>query len=287
MSGRPGPAATPIGGAVALSCSHLELRFGGVQALRDVGFNLHEGEVIGLIGPNGAGKSSLINCVTGFYHPQEGEVRIGEHEVIGEAPRTIAKLGVSRTFQQAGRLAGMGALDVMMLGRHRFLPRGFVRFAVAPPALRRAEERSRRHVLDIAESLGILGVALKNTPFEALPYGVRKLVDLGRALACEPLILLMDEPAAGLTDADKETMTEVIRGIQRTRGIAQLLVDHDVDFVAGLAARLVVLDAGTVIAEGPTREVLARPAVIDAYIGRDDLETAPVTQASTESEGPR
>jgi branched-chain amino acid transport system ATP-binding protein len=259
----------------ALSCEDVSLSFGGVRALTSIDFSLDVGEVVGLIGPNGAGKSSLINCLTGFYRPDAGRIHVGATDVIGMKPRSIALLGVSRTFQQAETLVGIGARDVMMLGRDRFLPPGFIRFAFPIPAVRRAERDSGERVEDIAETLGIVDYVHRNTAFESLPYGVRKLVDLGRALVCEPNVLLMDEPAAGLTDGEKELMLQVIHRIREKHSITQLLVDHDINFVTAAANRLLVLDAGAMIAHGPCDEVLAMQSVVDAYVGRsDDVEKA-------------
>ena len=257
---------------LALQCEAVSLHFGGVSALSDVSFDLSAQEIVGLIGPNGAGKSSLINCLTGFYAPQDGHIRIGGHDIRGLDPRQVSLRGVSRTFQQAESLSGMGAADVMLLGRDRFLPSGFLAYAVGWPPARRREREARSAVVDLASDLGIADVVRANTAYENLPYGVRKLVDLGRALACEPEILLMDEPAAGLTGEEKRVMSEAIAAIRDSRGIAQLLVDHDLSFVSALAHRLVVLDAGRVIASGANDTVLADPRVIDSYIGRPDTE---------------
>lgn len=256
----------------ALECEAVSLHFGGVSALSAVSFDLSAHEIVGLIGPNGAGKSSLINCLTGFYVPQEGAIRIGGRDIQGLDPRQVSLLGVSRTFQQAESLSGMGAADVMLLGRDRFLPSGFLAYMVGWPPARRREREARSLVHEVAADLGIAEVVRANTAYENLPYGVRKLVDLGRALACEPEILLMDEPAAGLTSDEKQVMSEAIAGIRDSRGIAQLLVDHDLSFVSALAHRLVVLDAGKVIATGANDVVLADPRVIDSYIGRPDSE---------------
>lgn len=264
--------------ARVLTCESVSLHFGGVAALRDVSFDLARGEVVGLIGPNGAGKSSLINCLTGFYVPQEGVVTVLGRDIRGLDPRQVALLGVSRTFQQAESLSGMGAADVMMLGRDRFLPSGFAAYALGWPPARKAERTARDMVQSLATELGIAEVVRANTAYQNLPYGVRKLVDLGRALACEPEILLMDEPAAGLTSDEKAVMSDVIVRIQDSLGIAQLLVDHDLAFVSALAGRLVVLDAGSVIATGPNDVVLADPKVIDSYIGRADQDTAPTKE---------
>ena len=258
--------------ARALECEGVSLHFGGVSALADVSFELSEHEIVGLIGPNGAGKSSLINCLTGFYAPQEGQIRIGGRDIRGLDPRQVSLLGVSRTFQQAESLSGMGAADVMLLGRDRFLSSGFIACVVGWPPARRREREARSLVVELATELGIADVVRANTAYENLPYGVRKLVDLGRALACEPEILLMDEPAAGLTSEEKQVMSAAIGGIRDSRGIAQLLVDHDLGFVSDLAHRLVVLDAGQVIATGDNATVLADPKVIDSYIGRPDTE---------------
>ncbi|MCK5892586.1 ABC transporter ATP-binding protein [Aeromicrobium sp.] len=264
--------------APVLTCDAVSLHFGGVSALRDVSFALAPGEIVGLIGPNGAGKSSLINCLTGFYVPQEGVVTVADRDISGLDPRQVALLGVSRTFQQAESLSGMGAADVMMLGRDRFLPSGFAAYAFGWPPARKAERAARQVVEGLAADLGIAEVVRRNTAYENLPYGVRKLVDLGRALACEPEILLMDEPAAGLTSDEKAVMSDVIARIRDTMGIAQLLVDHDLAFVSALAQRLVVLDAGAVIATGPNDVVLADPRVIDSYIGRPDTDTTPLEE---------
>jgi branched-chain amino acid transport system ATP-binding protein len=262
-------------GAVALSCADLHLHFGGVAALTDINLQVTTGEVVGLIGPNGAGKSSLINVLTGFYVPQQGRVELLGRETTGLKPRRVALMGVSRTFQQAEGLSGMGAADVMLLGRDRFQPPGFVRYAVGWPPTRRAERQARDVVTAIADELGVGDVVRRNTAYESLPYGVRKLVDLGRAVACEPRVLLMDEPAAGLTDEEKSVMTDVIRGLGTSRELTQVLVDHDLGFVSALCPRLIVLDAGRLIAEGATADVLAEPHVIDSYIGRPDDTEVP------------
>jgi branched-chain amino acid transport system ATP-binding protein len=257
---------------VVLACENVELSFGGVKALDDVTFSLEASHVVGLIGPNGAGKTSLLNCLTGFYRPSGGSIAVDGVGVSGRSTAAIAALGVARTFQQAESLSGMGALDVVLLGRERFLPRGVLRYAVGTPGVRRAEREAKKAVLAIADELGIAEFVAHNSPYENLPYGVRKRVDLGRALACEPSILLMDEPAAGLSATEKRRMIDAIRRIQAERGLTQLLVDHDIDFVAAVSSRLVVLDAGRLIADGPVQQVLADPAVIESYIGREESD---------------
>jgi branched-chain amino acid transport system ATP-binding protein len=260
---------------VVLACEDVQLSFGGVKALDKVTFELEAGQVVGLIGPNGAGKTSLLNCLTGFYRPSAGTITVAEVTVNTLSTAAITALGVARTFQQAESLSGMGALDVMLLGRERFLPRGVLRYAFPTPSIRRAEREAKEVVMTIGEELGITEFVARNMPYENLPYGVRKLIDLGRAVACEPTLLVMDEPAAGLSAIEKGRMIEAIRRIQSERGLTQLLVDHDIDFVSAVSSRLVVLDAGTLIANGPVADVLANPAVIDSYIGRADTDDAP------------
>lgn len=243
------------------------LSFGGVLALDEVTFSLQSNEVVGLIGPNGAGKTSLINCLTGYYSPTRGHMRVGGTTIDGYPTPRIAGLGVARTFQQAESLSGVGARDVMLLGRERFMQGGMLSYALGLPSARRAEADALRRITEIAEELQISAVVDANSPFEKLPYGTRKLVDLGRALAGDPTVLLMDEPAAGLSAAEKDRMINVIRDVQGRRKLTQLLVDHDIDFVSELCTRLVVLDAGRVIANGPVAETLALPAVVESYIG--------------------
>jgi branched-chain amino acid transport system ATP-binding protein len=256
----------------AFACSDVTLSFGGVLALDRVTFSLAEGEVVGLIGPNGAGKTSLMNCMTGFYRPSSGSIRVRGEAVLGHSTLAITAMGVSRTFQQAESLTGMGALDVFLLGRERFMPKGVLRYAFGTPSARRAERAAKEYVLTIASELGIEDFVRANVAYENLPYGTRKLIDLGRALACEPTVLLMDEPAAGLSADEKDVMIAAITRIKEQRGITQLLVDHDIRFVSAVASRLVVLDAGRLIADGPCDAVLADPKVVESYIGLDDEE---------------
>ncbi len=264
------PGGTAPGADVALVADQLHLAFGGVTALNEVSFQLAAGEVVGLIGPNGAGKTSLMNCLRGFYKPSRGHMWVHGERVSGRSTNFINGQGVARTFQQADSLAGMGSRDVLLLGRERFMPKGFLRYAFGTPSVRAAERDAEAAALVIAEELGVLEFVAANTPYEGLPYGVRKMIDLGRALACEPRVLLMDEPAAGLSPHEKELMIAAIKRIKADRGLTQLLVDHDVDFVSAVSSRLIVLDAGTLIADGPVADVLADPAVIESYIGRPD-----------------
>jgi branched-chain amino acid transport system ATP-binding protein len=267
----------------AFSLRDVTLTFGGVRALDSVSFDLADGDVVGMIGPNGAGKTSLMNCMTGFYRPT-GSIKVLGREVVGRSTLDVTALGVARTFQQAESLSGMGAMDVLLLGRERFMPRGILRYAFGVFGARRSEYEAKEYAMTIAEELGVEGFVGNNTAYENLPYGTRKLIDLGRALACEPRVLLMDEPAAGLSPDEKEVMIAAIRRIEAERGITQLLVDHDIRFVSTVASRLVVLDAGRLIADGSIDAVLADPKVIESYIGMDDEEGWDETFAIEEEE---
>jgi branched-chain amino acid transport system ATP-binding protein len=248
-----------------LRIRELKLRFGGLHALNDVSFDLYRNEVVGLIGPNGAGKTALLNCLTGFYAPRSGSITFEGTPLVGRNTVAIAGLGIGRTFQHAASLHQVGARDIMLLGRERFLPRGVLRFA--SPLVRTAEREAVNAVLAIAEELGILEPVRDNLLLDELPYGILKLVDIGRALCAEPTLLLMDEPAAGLNRAEKDRMAAVIAHIGQQRGITQVVVDHDIDWVSAICDRLVVLSAGRKIAEGSITEVLNMPEVIASYIG--------------------
>jgi branched-chain amino acid transport system ATP-binding protein len=258
----------------ALSVDSMVLRFGGLLVLDNVSFDVAPGQNVGLIGPNGAGKTSLINCVTGFYRAESGRVLFEGHAIERMATVNIAALGVARTFQHAEGISGMGARDLLLLGCERELPRGVIRYGFGIGS-RRAEREARARVQKVAEEVGIGDAVRRNTPIESLPYGVRKIIDLGRAMVSDPKLLLLDEPVAGLNSDEKVHMAEAITALGRMRSISQVVVDHDIDFVSAVVQKLVVLDAGRKIAEGPVQQVLEDPAVIEAYIGtRDDGHAA-------------
>lgn len=245
----------------------LTLSFGGLVALSGVTFSVDTGESVGLIGPNGAGKTSLLNCMTGFYRAQHGDVRVDDDSIVASRAAVIARRGISRTFQHAGDISGIGARDVMLLGCDALLPSGVLQWGLPWPGLAHAERAAVEWVETLADELGISNVVTSNTPFELLPYGTRKLVDIGRALASSPRLILLDEPAAGLSSDEKTQMVEVIARFHERRTISQVIVDHDVDFVSALSDRLVVLDSGRLIADGDVRSVMSDPAVIASYIG--------------------
>ncbi|MDQ1397763.1 MAG: branched-chain amino acid transport system ATP-binding protein [Acidimicrobiaceae bacterium] len=259
------PRASATRGEPIITVESLALAFGGKQALDNVSFELYPREIVGLIGPNGAGKTALLNCLTGFYVPNSGSIRFGDTDITGQRTGAVARLGISRTFQEAASMGLVGARDLMLLGRERFLPSGVLKYAT--PWIRRAEFDALQRVRATAREIGILEHVDANTMLDELPYGVRKLADLGRALVCEPSVLLMDEPLAGLHRDEKTLMAALIRRTQEQGSITQVLVDHDLEFVSAICDRLIVLSAGRKVAEGDVEAVLAMEEVVSSYIG--------------------
>ena len=251
--------------APLLRVQHLTLRFGGVTALADVSFTVAPGELFAIIGPNGAGKTSVFNSLNGVYRPQEGSIALADTVLTGRSPVEIAHLGIARTFQNLGLFSHLTVLENILLGRHHLMRTGLLAGALWWGRARREELAERRHCENIIELLELEPYRFQ--PVALLPYGVRKRVEVARALAMQPRLLLLDEPAAGMNLEETEDMARYIREINEELQVPILLVEHDMHLVMDLAHRVMAMDFGRVLAIGTPSEVRMNAAVIDAYLG--------------------
>jgi branched-chain amino acid transport system ATP-binding protein len=258
------PEGTPL-----LQVEDMELRFGGTRAVDGISFDVRPGELFAIIGPNGAGKTSIFNCISGVYRPQAGRIRFLGEDLIGDRPDRIAKRGVARTFQNIELFDNLTVVENLMLGRHQHLDYGVLEGMIYVGKAKRAELANRRIVEDIIDFLEI--PAQRKLPVGMLPYGVKKRVELGRALAMEPKLLLLDEPVAGMNAEETEDMARFILDIRSELDTAMILVEHDMGLVMDLADRVMVMDFGRRIALGEPKAVQSDPAVIKAYLGEPDV----------------
>ncbi|MFO7665678.1 MAG: ABC transporter ATP-binding protein [Desulfobacterales bacterium] len=254
---------------------NISIKFGGLKALNDISFAVNQGEIYAIIGPNGAGKTTLFNCINGIYHPDAGEILFKDKNLCGKKPDKIAKMGIARTFQNIELFNNMNTMENIMLGRHIYMKTGLFRgaFLWGKQSFAGREEIShRKKVEEIIDFLDLQSA--RNKFVGGLPYGTQKQIELARALALEPQLLLLDEPCAGMNSEEKQDMIFWVKDIQDELGITILLIEHDMNMVMDISDRILVLNFGSPITEGTPEEVQKHPEVLKAYLGEDDGECA-------------
>lgn len=261
-------------GETQLKVDNLQLNFGGLTALLDVSFEVRQSEILAVIGPNGAGKTSLLNCISGLYHPQKGRIlfykageggNVVEQELTRLKPHQIARLGIARSFQNIELFRRMTVLDNLLAGCHVHMKSGLLQSMFYLGAAQREQIQYRRFVEDIIDLLEI--EAHRSQTVGSLSYGLQKRVEMGRALAMRPSILLLDEPMAGMNSEEKEDMARFILDVNEEHGVTTILIEHDMGVVMDVSDRIVVLNFGQKIGEGAPEEVRNNPAVVEAYLG--------------------
>jgi len=250
---------------------NLSISFGGLDALSDINFAIEKGTIFSIIGPNGAGKTTLFNCINGIYRPERGRIVFKDREIQGKKPDRIARLGIARTFQNIELFSHMTTIENLMLGRHLFIKSGLFRGAFMwgkRSAAGREEVSHREKVEEIIDFLDLQ--AVRNKFVGGLPYGTQKQVELGRALALEPELLLLDEPCAGMNSEEKQDMIFWVKDIQDELGVTILLIEHDMKMVMDISERILAINFGKTITEGTPEEVQRNPEVLKAYLGEEE-----------------
>jgi branched-chain amino acid transport system ATP-binding protein len=263
-------AADTAAGAAVLQVEQIERRFGGLVALTGVDLQIRRGEIFGLVGPNGSGKTTLTNAITGFYPPQKGRIRLEGHDITGMAPHAVARRGVARTFQNLALFNGMTVLDNILLGRHVHMQPGVLRTALYPWLARPQEIAHRRVVEETIDFMQLQSV--RDDLVDTIPIGLKKRVELARALVAEPRFLILDEPMAGMNQEEKEYMARFVLDARDERGVTVLLIEHHMDIITGICDRMLVLSYGEVIDTGVPKDVVKNPRVIEAYLGGARVE---------------
>jgi branched-chain amino acid transport system ATP-binding protein len=255
----------PQASTCLLKVENLSLQFGGVQAIADLSLKAYSGEVLAIIGPNGAGKTSLLNAVTRVFDPTGGQIYFKDQDLTQMQRHQIANLGIARTFQNIELFETATVIDNLLLGRNRFFQGHWWQQVLHTPALARLEEEARAHVEIVIDFLDL--TAWRNSPISGLPYGVRKVVELGRAICAKPELLFLDEPASGLNPEETRDLAFWIDDIRNELGITVIMVEHDMSLVSAVADRVICMSQGLILAEGSPTEVQSNPLVVAAYLG--------------------
>tara|TARA_B100001769_G_scaffold128032_1_gene99936 strand:+ start:87 stop:860 length:774 start_codon:yes stop_codon:yes gene_type:complete len=248
-----------------ISFKNVNLKFGGVQALKDVSFDIEENSLFAIIGPNGAGKTSILNCINGIYKSTSGSIDIFDKDIVNLQPDEIANMGVSRTFQNIELFENMTTLDNILIGAHRHVNYGPIRSLLFSKKVRDEEEKARQITENVIDFLEI--EEYRYSYILSLPYGIQKRIELARALAMEPKVLLLDEPAAGMNNEETEDIARFILDIHEELGVTVILIDHDMNMVMDIATEVVVMDFGEKLFQGNPKDAAKDQKVIDAYLG--------------------